>query len=192
MRGRSGPEEPGRARAAARRGGRGRSRSAGGPDRATAEQFRGRPRSSPRRSKDRAARLVGVETQDLRAGGRALKARRERSAPAEGGSRRRWRRAERARRRRKTADRPALPFRSPAPRPAQPVAGRRRVTKGLAAVRFGSPAGSHAARDALPRSTRARNEMEVGANHLAHGESSAALCHLFGEHPPRLSWGDDV
>ena len=139
--------------------------------------------------------FVGVEAQDLGGGRGALQ--RQAGAQRPGGRRvaaQDRRRAARARRRRRTADRPALPFRSPAPRP-----DRRRRRKGLPfrgfrRVRFAR---------ARCRVRRGNALAGVAASGRRAGrgrrESPGAWCIVarrfvtcLGAYPPRLSWGGDV
>ena len=86
---------------------------------------------------------------------------------------------ERGRRRRRTADRPALPFRSPGPRMGPALAAKGCFAAFFARIGALARASRAAQERALPGSGSAVGEqLEVGANHTAHGESSAALCHV--------------
>ena len=160
MRGRSGPASQVERAPPRRRSGRGRGWAAGRRARATAaSSFAAGPSGVADGEAQVAQRaFVGVEAQDLGGGGGALQ--REAGAQRPGGGRvaaQDRRRAGRGRRRRRTGDRPALPFRSPAPRPGPAPAAERLAVPGL------SPwLGFARARFAERRRQRARRGLRVG------------------------------
>ena len=138
---------------------------------------------------------VGVEAQDF--GGSRGALQREAGAQRPGGGRvgaQDRRRARRARRRRQTADRPALPFRWPAPRPGSAPAAERLAVPGFS---LGSPWLARASRAAQERAPQGlecgRRAGRDRRESPGHGESlRGALSRCVARNPPRLSWGGDV
>ena len=137
---------------------------------------------------------VGVEAQDFGGGGGALQREAWSATPrrraGRGAGRRR---ARRARRRRQTADRPPLPFRSPAPRPGSAPAAERLAFPGFS-PRFGLARARFAERrrNALPKVRRRVGEqVEIGANHLGMVNRRRRFVTLCGEEsaPLVVGWG---
>ena len=197
-RGRSGPAERGPAAPPRRESGRGRGWAAG---RRRSRQSDNRVAAGPSGIADGEAEVaqrgfVGVEAQDLGRGRGALK--RQAGAQRPGGGRigaRDRRRAKRARRRRRTADRPALPFRPPAPRPGRRRWGRRLAVRGfspglgLARARVAGGAGPRS----RGRRVRSASRSESRRESLGHGGCvGGALSALLLGYPPRLSCVWDV
>ena len=114
--------------------------------------------------------FVGVEAQDLGGGRGALQ--RQAGAQRPGGGRvgaQEGVEQARGRRRRRTADRPPLPFRSPAPRPGSaPAAERLAVSGAFAEVRLVRARLPERRRNARRRGSARRvgEQVEIGANHL--------------------------
>ena len=135
---------------------------------------------------------VGVEAEDFGASRGALKrqARAQRPGCRRVAAQDSVEQRERQRRRRR-GDRPALPFRSPAPRTDAPAERKGLLVQGLSR-RSASPARAVAAARERPRRGRRRGR-ERGSESAritsAHGESLAALCHaVWCGYPPRLSF----
>ena len=158
---------------------------AGRPAGAIAPQ-RQQVRGGPERVADGEAQVaqrgfVGVDAQDLGGGRGALQ--RQAGAQRPGGGRvgaQERRREARVRRRRRTADRPALPFRSPAPRPGSAPAAETLAVPGFsprsALLARGCRSGAGTRSRVWSAARRAAGD---SARITGHGESSAALCHLF-------------
>ena len=152
-----------------------------GERRATAEAGSPRaPSSSPTaKRRSRSAPSSALRRRILAEAAALCSARRERSAPAAGGSARRKASRTRARRRRRTADRPPLPFRSPAPRPGSAPAAERLAVPGFCRAPARLARAVAAAQERASRGRRrVGEEVEIGANRLAHDESFAAVCHV--------------
>ena len=195
-RGRSGPAGRGRAAPPRQRSGLGRGRAAGRRGRATAAAASPQAQLVANGEAQVAQRAcVGVEAQDLGGGRGALK--REAGAQRAGAGRvaaQEGVEQERGRRRRRTADRPALPFRSPAPRPGSAPAAERLAFPGFSpgSARLARAVASGAGTPS-PGSAAGRRAGRGWRESPGHGEIVGGALSLFcARNPPRLSWRGDV